>query len=341
MESVFFAPPVPTSAPTSAHARSAVDQHTAIHIFNHCIRGMLRNKAVVWITHQLELLPQCDKIAIMEGGEMTYFGPYSPDVLNQRLPVDHLLFATVEAGDAAVKASTPGTPSGDDSNHNSNQAAAAGSKHAHHGAPAAPSSGAAAAGALAKTSKDLQKTYQKATNRKSFQRSSAPGIRAVDTVVGALTELAKQVRVLVRQSVVCWAAGPLRCEDKHWPPGVRRRRKKGGQLAEHVLCCCMGACMGAGRWSVCMWLRAGVGLHNAHGGRELHSDPQCRHAAPPLALTHTLHLRAPPRDASPVRNGNLWQHERRGWLGSGRGALGGGGRAAGVAGPRCVGSGAW
>ncbi len=80
-----------------------MDQHTAIHIFNKCIRGLLKDKAIVWITHQLELLPQCDKIAIMEGGKMTYFGPYDPDVLNQRLPVDHLLFATVEAGDAAVK----------------------------------------------------------------------------------------------------------------------------------------------------------------------------------------------------------------------------------------------
>jgi hypothetical protein len=38
---------------------SAVDQHTAIHIFSKCIRGMLKDKAVLWITHQLELLPQC------------------------------------------------------------------------------------------------------------------------------------------------------------------------------------------------------------------------------------------------------------------------------------------
>jgi hypothetical protein len=43
---------------------SAVDQHTAIHIFSKCIRGMLKDKAVLWITHQLELLPQCDKIAV-------------------------------------------------------------------------------------------------------------------------------------------------------------------------------------------------------------------------------------------------------------------------------------
>jgi hypothetical protein len=50
----------------------------------------------------------------MEDGAITYFGPYNADVLNQRLPVDHLLFATVEAGDAAVKSNsgndTPGEP---------------------------------------------------------------------------------------------------------------------------------------------------------------------------------------------------------------------------------------
>lgn len=151
---------------------SAVDQHTAIHIFQHCIRGMLRDKAVIWITHQLELLPQCDKIAVVEDGNMTYFGPYNADVLNQRLPVDHLLFATVEAGDAAVKRSEPETPV-EGSNH--------GPKHnipAGHG-PAAPSS------SLGRTSEDsTSKDHThahphphpiKRHNRKSYQRSSMAG----------------------------------------------------------------------------------------------------------------------------------------------------------------------
>uniref|UniRef100_A0A7S0R450 Uncharacterized protein n=1 Tax=Chlamydomonas leiostraca TaxID=1034604 RepID=A0A7S0R450_9CHLO len=180
---------------------SAVDQHTAIHIFQHCIRGMLRDKAVVWITHQLELLPQCDKIAIMENGNMTYFGPYNADTLNQRLPVDHLLFATVEAGDAAVKHSEPATPA-EGSNHGA--AAATPGPHAHphghaHQPPAAPSTGAGV-GSLArksqellgKSSKDTNAAYKKPSNRRSFQRSSLQGMRPVDSVVGALSDLAKQ-----------------------------------------------------------------------------------------------------------------------------------------------------
>lgn len=37
---------------------SAVDQHTSKHIFDKCIKGLLADKAVVLIAHQLELLPQ-------------------------------------------------------------------------------------------------------------------------------------------------------------------------------------------------------------------------------------------------------------------------------------------
>lgn len=37
---------------------SAVDQHTSKHIFDKCIKGLLLEKAVVLVAHQLELLPQ-------------------------------------------------------------------------------------------------------------------------------------------------------------------------------------------------------------------------------------------------------------------------------------------
>jgi len=37
---------------------SAVDQHTSKHIFDHAIKGVLKDKAVVLVAHQLELLPQ-------------------------------------------------------------------------------------------------------------------------------------------------------------------------------------------------------------------------------------------------------------------------------------------
>lgn len=89
---------------------SAVDQHTSKHIFDNCIKGMLKKKAVVLIAHQLELLPQCDKIAIMDGGKVQYFGGYDPEALNRHMPVDHMLYATVEAGESATAAPKGGQP---------------------------------------------------------------------------------------------------------------------------------------------------------------------------------------------------------------------------------------
>ncbi len=47
----------------------------------------------------------CCRIGIVNDGRMIYFGPYNPDEMNVHIPVDHLLFATVEAGDGAVQKS--------------------------------------------------------------------------------------------------------------------------------------------------------------------------------------------------------------------------------------------
>lgn len=43
----------------------------------------------------LQLLPQCDKIAIMDGGKMVYFGPFNMAAINQFMPssTNHLLEA--------------------------------------------------------------------------------------------------------------------------------------------------------------------------------------------------------------------------------------------------------
>lgn len=45
---------------------SAVDAHVGRRIFNNCIRVLLRGKTVLLVTHQLQYLPQCDKVAFME-----------------------------------------------------------------------------------------------------------------------------------------------------------------------------------------------------------------------------------------------------------------------------------
>jgi ATP-binding cassette, subfamily C (CFTR/MRP), member 1 len=67
---------------------SAVDYHTAHHIFKYCIKFLFREKAVVLVTHSLDILPQCDKIAIMDGGHMVYFGPFTMEAINKHMPSD-------------------------------------------------------------------------------------------------------------------------------------------------------------------------------------------------------------------------------------------------------------
>ena len=126
---------------------SAVDQHTSKHIFDNTIKGLLKDKAVVLIAHQVELLPQvrrrakqrrgliiiclqppdtntcrlhftsgvcpfpaqCDKVGIMKAGKMVYFGPPDAEALQEHMPVDSLADATVEAKEsAAVPAAAAG-----------------------------------------------------------------------------------------------------------------------------------------------------------------------------------------------------------------------------------------
>eukprot|EP00878_Enallax_costatus_P037296 GHUV01042119.1.p2 GENE.GHUV01042119.1~~GHUV01042119.1.p2 ORF type:complete len:311 (+),score=87.87 GHUV01042119.1:997-1929(+) len=81
---------------------SAVDQHTSKHIFDKCIKGLLADKAVVLIAHQLELLPQCNKVAIVKDNAVVYFGPYDQSALNTHMPVDHMMGATVEGKESAT-----------------------------------------------------------------------------------------------------------------------------------------------------------------------------------------------------------------------------------------------
>eukprot|EP00878_Enallax_costatus_P000230 GHUV01000294.1.p1 GENE.GHUV01000294.1~~GHUV01000294.1.p1 ORF type:complete len:1290 (+),score=442.33 GHUV01000294.1:122-3991(+) len=89
------------------NALSAVDHHTAHHIFNNLLKDTLRDKAIVLITHQVEFLPQCDKVAIMDEGNMIYFGPWNAQaqqLLSRVLPTSHLLAA---AGGAEERKQAP------------------------------------------------------------------------------------------------------------------------------------------------------------------------------------------------------------------------------------------
>eukprot|EP00879_Flechtneria_rotunda_P005406 GHRR01005697.1.p1 GENE.GHRR01005697.1~~GHRR01005697.1.p1 ORF type:complete len:938 (+),score=327.51 GHRR01005697.1:3324-6137(+) len=103
---------------------SAVDQHTSKHIFDKCIKGLLKDKAVVLIAHQLELLPQCSKVAIVKDGTVVYFGPYDASAINTHMPVDIMIDATVEAKEGAA---APAADKGNaDSSHEADSASSGG-----------------------------------------------------------------------------------------------------------------------------------------------------------------------------------------------------------------------
>ncbi|KJE88387.1 multidrug resistance-associated protein 9 [Capsaspora owczarzaki ATCC 30864] len=55
---------------------SAVDAHVGKHIFNECIVRSLHQKTVVLVTHQLQYLPNCDLVVVMDDGRIGEQGTF-------------------------------------------------------------------------------------------------------------------------------------------------------------------------------------------------------------------------------------------------------------------------
>ncbi|XP_030837938.1 multidrug resistance-associated protein 5 [Strongylocentrotus purpuratus] len=55
---------------------SAVDAHVGEQIFNRCIKGALRDKTVLFVTHQLQFLQDCDTIAVLMEGRRAEQGTH-------------------------------------------------------------------------------------------------------------------------------------------------------------------------------------------------------------------------------------------------------------------------
>ncbi|CAH1440804.1 unnamed protein product [Lactuca virosa] len=55
---------------------SAVDAHTGSSIFKECVRGALRNKTILLVTHQVEFLHNVDLILVMRDGKIVESGKY-------------------------------------------------------------------------------------------------------------------------------------------------------------------------------------------------------------------------------------------------------------------------
>ena len=55
---------------------SAVDPEVAGRIFSECLRGYLREKAILLVTHQTRFLSEMDEIIVLEDGEQVFKGTY-------------------------------------------------------------------------------------------------------------------------------------------------------------------------------------------------------------------------------------------------------------------------
>ncbi|XP_038050343.1 multidrug resistance-associated protein 5-like isoform X2 [Patiria miniata] len=55
---------------------SAVDAHVGKHIFTHCIRDALRGKTVLFVSHQLQYLRDCDYVVLMRDGAISEQGTH-------------------------------------------------------------------------------------------------------------------------------------------------------------------------------------------------------------------------------------------------------------------------
>jgi ATP-binding cassette, subfamily C (CFTR/MRP), member 1 len=55
---------------------SAIDPHVGEHIFNHTVRGILKDRTRILATHQIRVLAQCDRVLWLENGMIRAIGPF-------------------------------------------------------------------------------------------------------------------------------------------------------------------------------------------------------------------------------------------------------------------------
>ncbi|OIW12714.1 hypothetical protein TanjilG_24647 [Lupinus angustifolius] len=71
---------------------SAVDAHTGSEIFKECVRGALKGKTIILVTHQVDFLHNVDRIVVMKDGMIAQSGKYD-DLLNSGLDFSALVAA--------------------------------------------------------------------------------------------------------------------------------------------------------------------------------------------------------------------------------------------------------
>jgi ATP-binding cassette subfamily C (CFTR/MRP) protein 1 len=68
---------------------SAVDVHVSKHLFDKCIKGYLKGKTVILVTHQIQYLPDADIVINLEDSHITHMGDYEAVVSENPHLVDN------------------------------------------------------------------------------------------------------------------------------------------------------------------------------------------------------------------------------------------------------------
>ncbi|PIN06814.1 Multidrug resistance-associated protein/mitoxantrone resistance protein, ABC superfamily [Handroanthus impetiginosus] len=75
---------------------SAVDAHTGTQLFKDCLMGMLKEKTILYVTHQVEFLPAADLILVMQNGRIAQAGTFD-ELLKQNIGFEVLVGAHSQA----------------------------------------------------------------------------------------------------------------------------------------------------------------------------------------------------------------------------------------------------
>ncbi|CAK7349265.1 unnamed protein product [Dovyalis caffra] len=81
---------------------SAVDAHTGTQLFQECLMGILKDKTILYVTHQVEFLPAADIILVMQNGRIAQAGTFS-ELLRQNIGFEALVGAHSHALESVLK----------------------------------------------------------------------------------------------------------------------------------------------------------------------------------------------------------------------------------------------
>ncbi|XP_022684326.1 putative ABC transporter C family member 15 isoform X2 [Setaria italica] len=82
---------------------SSVDAHTGSHLFKDCLMGLLKDKTIIYVTHQVEFLPAADLILVMQDGKIVQKGKFD-ELLQQNIGFETIVGAHSKALESVVKA---------------------------------------------------------------------------------------------------------------------------------------------------------------------------------------------------------------------------------------------